>query len=105
MKFFLLTFITLIISSNSFAAKAVELARELHSIKVEYISSSDRGLIYVYGCSQCKGKTYYEFNSKPIIKKEGKTISFDDFLTDYRNGKFFTLFLSLDNHSVQRINY
>ena len=94
-----------LISSSSFAIKALDKAIEVDSIKIEYISSSDRGYVYVYGCSQCKQKKYYEFNKKPIIKRKGNIISFEEFLKDYSNAKEPTVFLDPKTLKVLRVNY
>jgi len=104
MKFLLCAFCILSVSQASFGAQYLELAVETNGIRVEYIESSNRGLVHIKGCSQCE-KKYYTFTKKPIIKKQGKIISFDEFLTDYWNAKFPTLFLDPKSLSVLRINY
>ena len=104
MKFLLCVFSILAFSQTSFGAQYLELAVETNGIRVEYIESSNRGLVHIKDCSQCE-KKYYTFTKKPIIKKQGKIISFDEFLTDYWNAKFPTLFLDPKSLSVLRINY
>jgi len=82
----------------------LELAVETNGIRVEYIESSNRGLVHIKDCNQCE-KKYYSFSKKPIINKYGKIISFDEFLTDYWNAEYPTLFLDPESLSVLRINY
>ncbi len=82
----------------------LELAVETNGIRVEYIESSNRGIIYVKGCSECEMKKYF-FSKKPIIEKHGKSISFNEFLGSYWNAEYPTLFLDPESLSVLRINY
>ncbi len=104
MKFLLCVFCILGISQTSFGAQYLELAVETNGIRVEYIESSNRGLVHIKDCSECQQK-YYTFSKKPIIKKHGRIISFDEFLTDYWNAEYPTLFLDPKSLSVLRINY
>ncbi len=104
MKLLLCVFCILSISQTSFGAQYLELAVETNGIRVEYIESSNRGLVHVKDCSQCT-KKYYTFSEKPIINRLGRIISFDDFLTDYWNAEDPTLFLDPESLSVLRINY
>lgn len=101
----IITFLSLTLSMFSHSRGAQDIALEVESVKVEYYSSSDRGLVYVYGCSQCKSTKYYKFEQKPIIKKQGKIIPFEVFLKEYRDAKEPTVFLNKQTHSVLRINY
>jgi len=104
MKYLLCVFCILSISQTSFGAQYLELAVETNGIRVEYIESSNRGLVHIKDCSQCE-KKYYSFSKKPTINKYGKIISFDEFLTDYWNAEYPTLFLDPKSLSVLRINY
>jgi len=104
MKYLLCVFCILVISQTSFGAQYLELAVETNGIRVEYIESSNRGLVHIKDCSQCE-KKYYSFSKKPTINKYGKIISFDEFLTDYWNAEYPTLFLDPKSQSVLRINY
>lgn len=105
MKNLLIILLTLFACQSAYAAKALDIALEMESLKAEYISSSNRGLIYVYGCSQCGNNKFYPFNSKPVIKRGGQEISFEEFLKDYPNAKEPTVFLDPNTSNVQRINY
>jgi len=102
MKIYLIIF-SLLFCHQAFSLKSLETALELRSIKVEYYSTSNRGLVYVYDCYKCK--KYYSFTTKPIIKKDGKIISFDEFLQDSVNVKYPTVFLDIEDETVRRINY
>lgn len=104
MKILLCLIGALSLTLNSYAAKYLEIAVETNGIKVEFFESSNRGLIHVKDCSQCKQK-YYTFTNKPIIKRFGRIVSFETFLTDYWNAEDPTLFLDPDSLSVLRINY
>jgi len=105
MKFLLSFLFSFGVLQNAHAQLIVlELAVETNGIRVEYIESSNRGLIYVKNCSHCKQKNY-TFSKKPIIKKYGRIISFDEFLTDYWKAEYPTLFLDPESLSVLRINY
>ncbi len=104
MKILLCLSCVLSFSLNSFSAQFIELAVETNRIKVEYFESSKKGKIHVKNCSHCE-QPYYTFTNKPIIKKFGKIISFDEFLTDYWNVEDSTLFLDPVSLSVLRINY
>ena len=104
MKYLLFFLWALSASQGGQAAQFLDIAIETNGIRVEYIESSKRGLVHIKGCSQCK-KKYYYFSKKPIINKSGKVISFDEFLTDYWNAEYPTLFLDPKSLSVLRINY
>ena len=71
---------------------------------VEYIPSSQRGIIRVYRCAQCR-HSYYKFSSPPIIKKQGKQISFNEFLKGYWKAKFPTLILDKQSLNVSKVVY
>jgi hypothetical protein len=83
---------------------SLEEAVETSGIKVEYIASSERGIIHVTDCEQCP-KPYYTFTGQPIIKKAGVTVTFEYFLTDYWNARYPTLLLDPKTLEVLRINY
>ncbi len=104
MKFITCLCAYLCFSSSVFAAEALDIALEPQSIKVEYMPSSNRGIIYVKGCEQCD-KPYYSFKQQPEIIKQNKVISFENFMTDYWNAKFPTLFLDMQTHAVMRVTY
>ncbi len=104
MRYLLLFLSVFCISQTGLTAQYLELAVETNGIRVEYIESSNRGLVHVKDCSQCQQK-YYTFSKKPIINRFGKLISFDEFLTDYWNAEYPTLLLDPKSLSVLRINY
>ncbi|MEY8203681.1 MAG: hypothetical protein RPR40_01290 [Bermanella sp.] len=104
MKYLLFLLWALSASQSGQAAQFLDLAIETNGIRVEYIESSQRGIVYVKDCSQCT-KDYYTFTSKPVIKRGGKVIDFPVFLSDYWNAKYPTLFLDPKTLSVLRINY
>ena len=102
LQLFILSFLVINISQAEIIS--LEIARETLSIKIEYIESSNRGLVHPKGCSLCT-KDFYKFSKPPIINKKGKVISFDEFLADYWNAEYPTLFLDPKSLSVLRINY
>lgn len=104
MKLIVFLFTSLCFSTSAYSATALDIALEPQSIKVEYMSSSDSGIIYVKNCDQC-GKAFYNFKIKPKIIKQGKEISFDIFMEDYWNAKFPTLFLNIKSQAVMRVVY
>jgi hypothetical protein len=83
---------------------SLEEAVETNRIKVEYIASSERGIIHVTGCDSCT-KSYYTFTGQPIILKAGTIVKFDYFLTDYWNARYPTLLLDPKTLEVLRIIY
>ncbi len=103
MKYILSLFLVLL-SSPGFSAQALDTARETGGIRVEYIASSNRGIIRVRDCEQCT-QSYYKFSSPPIIQKQGKRISFSEFLTDYWRAKFPTLILDKQSLNVSKVVY
>jgi hypothetical protein len=94
----------LLTAESVFASQATDIALEMKSIKVEYIETSKRGIIYVNDCDHCK-EPYYQFSTLPEITRKGKAISFDEFLTDYWNATFPTLILDSKTHSVLHVIY
>ncbi len=94
----------IVISVSSFAAQALDIAVETGGIRVEYIASSDRGIIRVRDCKQCS-QSYYKFPSPPIIQKQGREILFSEFLTDYWQAKFPTLILDKQSLNVSKVVY
>lgn len=101
----IITLLALTLCSLSVAKiKTLDIAVEMASLKAEYFETSNRGIISVYGCNQCKKKSY-EFTEKPKITKNGKPVSLDFFLKDYRNAKFPTLLLNKTDSSVLKIIY
>lgn len=105
MRSLIYTTLSFLIATSSFAKMvSLEDALETQGLKVEYIASSERGLIYVQKCEQCS-KKMYAFNKKPIIIRQGIEIPFDIFLSDYWNAKFPTLFLDPKTKQVLRIKY
>ena len=101
----LIALLSLTVSTLSHSRGTLDVALEVDHIKIEYYSTSNSGLLYVYGCSQCKGKKYYSFDKKPIIKKQGKIIPFETFLKEYRDAEEPTVFLDKKSLTVLRINY
>lgn len=101
---YLTIFAGLFFFQNAYAVKTLDIALEANSIRVEYIASSKRGLIYPKNCEQCD-QSYYEFSQDPIILKAGKKISFTRFLTDYRNAKFPTLLVDKKTKTVLKVVY
>jgi len=89
---------------NCYAMETLDTAIEASSIRMEYISSSKRGLIYPKDCPQCK-QAFYEFSQEPIIIKAGKEILFSNFLTDYWNAKYTTLLLDKETKTVLTVIY
>ena len=83
---------------------ALEEAVETNGIKVEYITSSKRGIIHVIDCDLCT-KPYYHFTGQPIIIKAGVIIPFESFLKDYWNASYPTLLLDPKSLDVLRISY
>ncbi len=94
----------LIINISQAEMISLEIARETQGIKVEYIESTDRGIVRVKNCELCT-KDFYTFHNKPVIKRIGELITFETFLTDYWNAKFPTLFLDPKTLAVVRIEY
>ena len=89
---------------NSYGVKTLDVAVEATSIRVEYIESSNRGIIYPRQCEQCT-KSFYEFTQTPKIIKSGKSISFEKFLQDYSNAKYTTLLLDKKSLSIVKVVY
>ncbi len=97
--------ICLLFFQNSYAkVKTNDIALETTSIKVEYVESSNRGIIYPKGCEQCD-QSYYEFSKLPIITKAGKEISFTSFMKDYWNAKFPALLVDKETKTVLEVVY
>lgn len=95
---------SLLMSDCYSASTALNIAVEAKSIRVEYIESSKRGVIYVYSCNQCKQRQYY-FDKAPTILRSGKSISFRTFLKDYWNAKIPTLVLDPYSKTVLKVVY
>mgnify|MGYP005992808131 CR=1 FL=1 len=85
-------------------AVATTQALETTSIKVEYIETTQRGIVYVFNCEQCTDK-FYSFDASLIIKKNGEKISIDEFSTDYWNAKFPTIFLDPESKLIVEVSY
>ncbi len=100
----LLSLIFVMFSSFSHGAQALDIALETGGIRVEYITSSNRGIIRVRDCEQCS-QSYYKFSSPPIIQKQGRQISFSEFLNDYWRAKFPTLILDKQSLNVSKVVY
>jgi len=100
----LFLFILLFSAHSQGAVKALSLAVEPTSIRVEYIESTNRGIIYVYGCPQCSSSRY-SFSIPPRIHKQGKAYPFKAFLTDYWREKYPTLILDPDTQAVLSVVY
>jgi len=101
---YILSLLLVLLSSPGFSAQALDIARETGGIRVEYIASSNRGVIRVRDCEQCS-QSYYKFSSPPIIHKQGRQISFGEFLNDYWRAKFPTLILDKQSLNVSKVVY
>ena len=101
---YLIILASLLFFNHCYAVKTLDIALEATSIKVEYIASSNRGLIYPKNCQQCS-QAYYEFSQTPIIIKAGKKIPFAIFLKDYWNAKFPTLLVDKKTKTVLKVVY
>lgn len=104
MYYLLVTLLLSLLSTHSLAVTATNVALEAKTIRVEYIQSSNRGIIYVHGCRQCKQRQY-SFSGQPEIKRKGKQLPFSTFLKDYWNAKYPTLIVHPTNQAVQRVVY
>ncbi len=101
---YLLSFILVLLSSAGHTSQALDIAIETGGIRVEYIPSSQRGIVRVYRCAQCS-QSYYKFSTPPIIIKRGEKISFNEFLKDYWNAKFPTLILDKESLNISKVVY
>ncbi len=101
---FLLSFILVLLSSAGHSSQALDIAMETGGIRVEYIASSQRGIVRVYRCDQCS-QSYYKFSSPPVIIKSGQQISFNEFLKDYWKAKFPTLILDKESLNISKVVY
>jgi len=101
---YILSLLLVLLSSPGFSAQALDIARETGGIRVEYIASSNRGVIRVRDCEQCS-QSYYKFSSPPIIHKQGRKISFGEFLNDYWRAQFPTLILDKQSLNVSKVVY
>ncbi len=104
MKFLLSLFCILSFSQNGLAARALDVARETDSIKVEYYQTSNSGLVRVKGCNQCT-KEMYTFTKKPLITRSGQAIPFEEFMQEYWQAEYPTLLLDIETLSVLSIHY
>ena len=104
MKQKILLIFMILFFENSYGVKALDIAVEATSIKLEYIESSNRGIIYPKQCEQCT-QSYYEFTQAPKIIKNEKSISFENFLEDYWNAKYTTLLLDKKSLAVLKVVY
>ncbi len=102
---FLLFFLTLY-SFISFVHADIEedTALETGGIKVEFFELTNKGIIHVYDCDQCLNK-FYTFDDQPRIKRQGRYIPFEEFMTDYWNAKYPTIFLDKKSRSVLKVSY
>jgi len=94
MKYLISTLLTLaaLFSATSHAAQALDIALEMKSFKAEYYSSSKTGVVKVAGCNQCE-EDIYRFNSTVKILKNEKSITIEQFVQDYWNAEYPTIFL------------
>ncbi len=104
MKFFLCFFYVFTISQVTLGAQALDVAREMDSIKVEYYQTSNKGLVRVKGCNQCS-KEVYTFTQKPLITRSGQTIPFEEFMQEYWKAEYPTILLDIKTRSVISIHY
>lgn len=103
MKLILISLL-LFVSSASAKIITLDIALEMESFDVEYSEISKTGLIRVVDCSVCTQKIY-TFDDKIIIKKQGNIITLEEFMQDYWNAKYPTLFADKDNLSIMRLIY
>ena len=104
MKFLLLAIFSLSIFQSAIAATATSIAIELESIKVEYIENTKRGIVYIYGCDDCS-ENFFTFEQFPKIKKNGKVITFETFMSEYWKAKHPAIFLDPKTKVVKKIIY
>lgn len=102
----LLIFLVFLMSTQISFSKTIAIthALEVNSIKVEYMETSNKGLVYVYGCKQCADK-YYKFDSTVKITKDGQEILLEELMSDYWNANTPTLFLNSKNNVIEAISY
>ncbi len=89
--------------AKTYAATALDIAIETTSIRVEYSDISQKGTVRIYDCQSCK--KFYRFDIAPKVTKNGKSISFESFMQDYRNAPLVTIFLDPNSLTVLRISY
>lgn len=94
-----------LVSNVSHSAKALDIAIEMEKFKAEYYSTTDKGIITVTGCSQCKGVDTYTFKGDVKILKKGKPINLDVFIKDYWNAEYPTIFLDPKTKLIKLIAY
>ena len=88
----------------SVAVTALDLALETGGIKVKYSDLSKKGVVYAYKCGQCTQK-FYEFSGPIKVTKQNKNMPFSEFMEDYWNAKYPTVFLDPDTLNVLHISY
>jgi len=101
---YLINFFLLFTSALSYSVETLDIALESQGLKLEYIESSNRGILTPIQCSSCNQKQY-EFTELPQVIKQGKPIQFDLFLKDYWNAKHTTIFLDPRTKYVIRVIY
>lgn len=101
-----LFFVALIAISTSVQAKIIakEISLETEKLKAEYYATSGRGKLTLIGCKRCE-KSVYEFEEVPLILKDHKPITIEEFMQDYWNANFPTVFINLEKTKVIRISY
>lgn len=98
-------FFTYLFSTTAFSDVDIkEIGYEASGIKVEYYESSNSGIVIPIDCPNCDAKQY-TFSGKPTIKKSGGYIRFSDFMNEYWNVEYPTIFLNLESKKVTRIVY
>lgn len=86
------------------SAQSVPIILEVVNIKVEYYDTTNRGIVRVINCTRCS-KKIYKFSPPPVIKKNGKVISIENFMSEHQEAITATLFLDKATLSVERINF
>jgi len=104
MKLLLCFIIILGIAPLTHSAQSTPTVLEVVKIKVEYYDTSNRGIVRVINCTRCS-KKIYKFNTPPVIKKNGKVISIENFISEHQKAITATLFLDNTTLSVERINF
>lgn len=103
MKSLLLIALTLL-SVPAISATALDIAYEMDAFKAEYSQASKKGSITPLGCNQCDTNVYYFDNNVKILKSE-QEISVNEFITDYWNAQYPTIFLNPKTKLIILIAY
>ena len=85
-------------------ASAQSIALEGKSLKLDYIETSGKGYIRLYGCDRCS-TTQFTFTSIPKVRKQGNEVPFTFLQKDYWNATYPTIFLDPKSNAVVLVNY